>query len=668
MIGAQPLGWAAPGQGEVPVGQTLDAPFVASTTSVFVPTLSATGAASLTVPHISDATVLYPPTFGYQFDLPFISSTTTLYAPSVGFVISAPFISSSTTLFSPSLVLRMAMPFVTSTTTLFAPTLIYSTTLPFITSTTFLFIPTVRRAFASLTTSIPGANNDLTYTAWSGGMYGNGISVTYVVSGLSTALSVEVVGNEIIVHVATNGAGAPTSTASQVKAAVEAAASAFLVSVALAAGNDGSGIVAALGQTFLSGPGRDDSRVYIDGVELVGGSSSAISGSSTRRLNRPSQAQIRVPNHLAVGGVGSTLKIVLNGSLHHHGRVMLCETNPQEDTGYTVYNSTDPMELWQWRPARDYGGDTPGNFIDPSFLIRKKSGPQIMQEIFLASENPALVGNTEDGSAAEGPLFMSFGGFASGGVDLSGAPVTWPMTIAEVAELLMSTGRLDCVLTPIESGANMAQVDCYNGNHGTDRSGSVLFEYGMGAHNVRDLRWNEDLSNVTNKLYYNLGPKETIRRYKANIQGSDPCLDDPVAYNQATIEARRLASRSSYGVRMEIQEIEVGDLLNERNGAGVNYCVGGTYSNQDPSRLLLRRQWQLESYIRAVPRTLIHVTPIRGAGINAFDIGDLVRVRCTPSIRGGFDGTQRIYEYTVSWDEDSVLALSELQVSSDAEF
>jgi hypothetical protein len=97
---------------------------------------------------------------------------------------------------------------------------------------------------ATLTTALAGANNDLVYSARSGGSGGNSISVTYVVSGTNTPLSVDVQGAKIIVNVATDGGGAATSTATQVRTAVERAAN-NLVSVALAPGNDGSGVVAA---------------------------------------------------------------------------------------------------------------------------------------------------------------------------------------------------------------------------------------------------------------------------------------------------------------------------------------------------------------------------------------------------------------------------------------
>lgn len=107
---------------------------------------------------------------------------------------------------------------------------------------------------ASLTTSITGTQNDLVFTAAEPGAAGNSISVTYVVAGNSTPLTVTVNGKDITVNVETNGGGTATSTAAQVKTAIEGnTAAAALVTVANAGGNDGSGTVAAMPKTNLSG-------------------------------------------------------------------------------------------------------------------------------------------------------------------------------------------------------------------------------------------------------------------------------------------------------------------------------------------------------------------------------------------------------------------------------
>ena len=107
---------------------------------------------------------------------------------------------------------------------------------------------------ATLETALAGANNDLVYTARTAGGQGDELTVAYVVAGTNTPLTVTVSGNAITVNVATNGAGAATSTASQVKAAIEANADAAkLVTVALAPGNSGAGVVTALAATNLAG-------------------------------------------------------------------------------------------------------------------------------------------------------------------------------------------------------------------------------------------------------------------------------------------------------------------------------------------------------------------------------------------------------------------------------
>lgn len=148
---------------------------------------------------------------------------------------------------------------------------------------------------STLTTALSGSNNDLTFTAVDAGEDGDSISVTYAVAGNNTALatatnqplsgsgimsfrqselhglfnvfgsapvgtntlpagSVSVSGSDITVTVATDGSGNPTSTANAVLAALQADPEcSALVTVELAAGNTGAGIVAAMPQTFLTG-------------------------------------------------------------------------------------------------------------------------------------------------------------------------------------------------------------------------------------------------------------------------------------------------------------------------------------------------------------------------------------------------------------------------------
>lgn len=151
----------------------------------------------------------------------------------------------------------------------------------------------VTNTSASLTTSITGTQNDLVFTAVEPGAAGNEISVTYVVAGNSTPLTVTVNDKDIIVNVATNGGGSATSTAAQVKTAVEGnTAAAALVTVANAPSNDGSGTVAAMPKTNLSGAAAA-------GVPSVGVSTNAI---TVTTVNSTAAAVAEAINRHAVAG------------------------------------------------------------------------------------------------------------------------------------------------------------------------------------------------------------------------------------------------------------------------------------------------------------------------------------------------------------------------------
>lgn len=416
-------------------------------------------------------------------------------------------------------------------------------------------------------------------------------------------------------------------------------------------------------------------QVSIDGVDV---SEFALEGSSTRKLNNVSPATVKFPMDAVVGSVGSRLKISFDGELHHHGRIMSREFDGGEDSGYVVYNSESSLEIWRWRPVRDPATSlTPGNLITPTLLEDFQSGPQIVQAMMEASENTAMIPE-----AAEGPLFQEYGSFETGGADLSGAPTNYPMTMMDMAQLLTSTGRLDIIEEPIDSGGNMARISAYNGAYGTDRRNSVIFSYGMGDYNVRGLQWNEDMSNVINKLHYYFTPRETTERYKGSITGDGPCIyygPDGVGGSirdckqgpDNPLGALRRQSQADVGVRWEAQEFDIGEFKRE----DISPCTGAPTDDpcdcvcvtRDPKRELWRWLWQVESTIRAKPRTMYHVIPVRGFGINSFDIGDLITVQAGPQIVGGFNLVGRVYAYTVSWAPDGPFELSEIVTSPDNE-
>lgn len=128
---------------------------------------------------------------------------------------------------------------------------------------------------ATLSTNLTGTNNDLTYTAVDGGTAGNSITIAYVdPSGNDQELGVVVTDTDIVVNLATGGAGAITSTAADIEAAIEADEdAAALVTVANKTGNDGTGVVTALAETALAGGLGAESVAVVEttpGVDATG--------------------------------------------------------------------------------------------------------------------------------------------------------------------------------------------------------------------------------------------------------------------------------------------------------------------------------------------------------------------------------------------------------------
>lgn len=155
---------------------------------------------------------------------------------------------------------------------------------------------------ALLTTALSGSNNDLTFSAVDRGTSGNSITVAYVVSGNSTPLTVAVSGSAITVNVATSGGGAATSTAAQIKAAVEAAVDAGrLVSVTYPSGNDGTGVVTALAATNLAG----GTNLVTYGRMVLATLTTALTGS-----NNDLKLTAKSPNYQGAAGNAISLTIV----------------------------------------------------------------------------------------------------------------------------------------------------------------------------------------------------------------------------------------------------------------------------------------------------------------------------------------------------------------------
>jgi len=108
---------------------------------------------------------------------------------------------------------------------------------------------------ATLSTNLTGDNNDIVYTAATGGSVGNAIGVQYIDPGAANqALHVDVDGDVIEVFLATDGDELITSTGDDIKTAIAAhPVASTLVTAADKAANDGSGVVTAMATTYLGG-------------------------------------------------------------------------------------------------------------------------------------------------------------------------------------------------------------------------------------------------------------------------------------------------------------------------------------------------------------------------------------------------------------------------------
>lgn len=173
---------------------------------------------------------------------------------------------------------------------------------------------------ATLTTAHSGNNNDLVFTdaRQDAGNSDTAVSVSYVVSGNSTALSVGVSGTAITVYVATDANGNATSTASNVSAAISnSTAASALVSVANAANNDGSGVVAAANSASLSGgvnavltlsSSDYGSHQYVDVAVLNGTFATADANSNTASRSVGTDIVTRINGQTAYGdGLKATI-------------------------------------------------------------------------------------------------------------------------------------------------------------------------------------------------------------------------------------------------------------------------------------------------------------------------------------------------------------------------
>lgn len=395
-------------------------------------------------------------------------------------------------------------------------------------------------------------------------------------------------------------------------------------------------------------------RYVLDDVDV---SSIASDKTATRVHNGIGSAGCRIPSRELADITGfaigtSRLKVYDDANvLWHHGIVWHVNDDGDENTCWTTITSVDPMALWPMRPARDADGD----FSNPTFMADFVTGPQILAEILANSVTH------------EGNLFLdlSSGTIETGGADLSATLVDWPMTIADIASELFDTGMCDVVIDPIDVGTTIGRFNAYNGGYGADLSGSVVFQYGMGANNVRRAVRAQSMAEMCNKLYYFLGPKvstigdqDATQHWRSNVTGDHPDLPVPPGGDigdSDPLGLLRAQSQSDYWVSMDIRTFDSA----VDSGTDAEDAQSGTDA-------LFLRLWQAEQLARVSARTLCKITPVRGTE-PSFTVGDLITVQAGTVLRGGFSEVQRVYRLTVNIDDNGVVDLGEILTTADQE-
>lgn len=387
-------------------------------------------------------------------------------------------------------------------------------------------------------------------------------------------------------------------------------------------------------------------QTTLDGVDATGLVQSA---TSTHWLNKKYIATVRIPVAEAwITSDGAKLKLVdtdlaLN-DIEHHGVVKFISAEDGtggDGEGLAEYTSESAREIWEARRARNGPGTSdPGNYIKPTFFDELEKGPLIMEDVLTQSEDGS------DTALGEGPTNVQLGSFDGTGISLAGTPMATPMSIDELANLLCSTGEVDLIETMIDSGGNTSLLDGYNGNYGTDRTGSISYVYEPNG-TARGAKLTYDMSKLANKLRYLLGPRIDDSHWRRSIEASNTDIPDTSTYTEASLVAAIMASRSAWLVRDDVR-------------------VYDSFATEAAAVPLYWRLWQDESLWRLQPRKLYTVLPLEGY-LPAFDIGDLIHVGAHAGFMGGFSGAQRVYGRTVEWDVDGVATISAIYTSADSD-
>jgi hypothetical protein len=389
----------------------------------------------------------------------------------------------------------------------------------------------------------------------------------------------------------------------------------------------------------------------------------ALEKTLTRRLNLPRQLTFTCPagNSLLTSTAGDgyanlrrgNRKVIMwrNGVVVFHGRIWIVERSGDGETNRVTVTCFDPlMELGldndtAGRPVRD----ATGNFITPKF---NAGGPVSGGDLILqVLQNSIQTGVESDPTPGEGQLPIALTGTFNTSippaVDLSPIDsMPWPVNIGAFISQLVDSNVVDIHMRPVDPAEGlgtyfMVELSAVN-KHGTDKSGTVHFDYWTGSHNCKAARHVADFSTACNKLYDYLGPRIDKQRWRGNITpGSPGTTVDPTS------------SRALYGTFMSIRI----------------YDSTGT---ENAARPLYTALWNAEALLRQEPRDMLFLTPATDAAalfdpFSDYEPGDLVSVNTGGDFGVTISAVQRVYADTISWNRENLETVGELTTSADAE-
>lgn len=406
----------------------------------------------------------------------------------------------------------------------------------------------------------------------------------------------------------------------------------------------------------------------LDTSETADISSVCLTRKMNRRLNLTRGATIEVPaNHALITDVfGSDggqvaresdrkLIVTRDGETIHHARVFLDERVGDGRKERQTLTSFDPlMELGY--DADDRGGrvvrDSTGNFVDPTFTGTGSggpdviSGPDLIQQVLTNSMNgDPLVG--------EGAFPIDLGGSfdidVPPAIDLSVIDtMDWPILAGDFLVQLLATDTFDIDLRPLAigelaDGYKMVQLSALN-RVGSDKSGTVHFDYRTGSKNAGRVRYISDFATILNKLLDYLGPRLDKRHWVSNIAPDSPGVTPDVA-----------PSRARFG--------------GPDGGQIIQIRVKDSIGSESSSRPLYLAEYNAELGLRLLPRKLLYITPNMNAKaafepFTDYDVGDEVEINVA-RLGLSIAATQKIHGFDVEWDRNGVERVSEFLTTAE---